>query len=230
MSVRLIGEWLDIHQAGSSDARRPEQPVEQFLVGDAERTGQLDQDVGAGNSFAALQLPDRRAVHLGPHSQLFLGEVAEPFATLADPQLADQLDGKAGTGSAVSSGPGSSEAVLVDLIGALSRKEAYAQLTRLNRLQQALLREVKKSPRQPTPPPSRTGEVPRAVARVLADATEPMHISDIRQAVARCLGRPVNPRSVKWALSEGTLLRNPRFKRTALGYYRLASASRPPSE
>ena len=44
-------------------------------------------------------------------------EVAEPFATLADPKLSEQLSGKAGPGSAVSSDPGSSEAVLVELGG-----------------------------------------------------------------------------------------------------------------
>jgi hypothetical protein len=37
-------------------------------------------------------------------------EVAEPFATLADPQLPERLGGKAGVGPAVSFGPGSSEA------------------------------------------------------------------------------------------------------------------------
>jgi hypothetical protein len=40
-------------------------------------------------------------------------EVAEPFATLADPRLPDQLSGKAGVGSGVSSGPGSSKGALV---------------------------------------------------------------------------------------------------------------------
>lgn len=115
----------------------------------------------------------------------------------------------------------------MDLIGALSRKGASSRLTRLNQLRQALLREAKTSPRQPTSPPSRIGEIPLAVVEILAEANEPMHISDIRRAVTQRLGRPINPRSVKWALSEGTLLHNPRFERTALGYYRLARSSTP---
>jgi len=47
-----------------------------------------------------------------------------------------------------------------------------------------------------------------------------MHVSDIRTAVEGLLGRPVNYRSVKGRLSEGVLLRRPRFKRVARGYYR----------
>ena len=44
-------------------------------------------------------------------------EVAEPFATLADPQLPRTLSGAAATGDTVSSGGGSSEGVLVELGG-----------------------------------------------------------------------------------------------------------------
>ena len=44
-------------------------------------------------------------------------EIAEPFATLADPELPKSLGGKAVTASAVSSGAGSSEAIPVELAG-----------------------------------------------------------------------------------------------------------------
>ncbi len=44
-------------------------------------------------------------------------EIAEPFATLADPELPKSLDGKPVTASAVSSGAGSSEAIPVELAG-----------------------------------------------------------------------------------------------------------------
>jgi hypothetical protein len=44
-------------------------------------------------------------------------EIAEPFATLADPELPKSLGGKAVTASAVSSGAGSSEAIPVGLTG-----------------------------------------------------------------------------------------------------------------
>lgn len=44
-------------------------------------------------------------------------EIAEPFATLADPELPKSLGGEAVTTSAVSSGAGSSEAIPVELTG-----------------------------------------------------------------------------------------------------------------
>lgn len=95
-------------------------------------------------------------------------------------------------------------------------------LARLDKLRRKLLREAASSPRQSTPPSHRTGELPRAITKDLADTAEPMHVSDIRVAVERLLDRPVNYRSVKNRLSEGTLLRKPRFERVARGYYRLA--------
>jgi len=106
-------------------------------------------------------------------------------------------------------------------MGALSNNETRTKLAHLNKLRKKLLREAAPSPRQSTPPPHRTGELPRAIAKFLADAAQPMHVSDIRDAVERLLGRPVNYRSIKGRLSEGTLLRHPRFERTARGYYRL---------
>jgi hypothetical protein len=44
-------------------------------------------------------------------------EIAKPFATLADPALPRSLGGKAATRTAVSSGSGSNEAVLVGETG-----------------------------------------------------------------------------------------------------------------
>ncbi|HEX7245089.1 MAG TPA: recombinase family protein [Solirubrobacterales bacterium] len=109
----------------------------------------------------------------------------------------------------------------IRLIGALSKSETSDRLARLNRLRRKLLQDAASSPRQSTPPPPRTGELPRVIAEVLAGAAEPMHVSDIQDAVERLLGRPVNYRSVKGRLSEGTMLRRPRFERVARGYYRL---------
>lgn len=60
--------------------------------------------MGTRRSFGRLVVYDDRITG---------AEVAEPFATLADPQLPERLGGKAGVGSAISSGPGSSEGVLV---------------------------------------------------------------------------------------------------------------------
>jgi hypothetical protein len=58
-------------------------------------------------------------------------EIAEPFATLADPKLPKSLGGKPVTASAVSSGAGSSEAILVELAGRLSNPEFLAKLAAL---------------------------------------------------------------------------------------------------
>ncbi len=44
-------------------------------------------------------------------------EVAEPFATLTDPELPKSLSGKAATRTAASSGGGSNEAVLMGETG-----------------------------------------------------------------------------------------------------------------
>lgn len=110
----------------------------------------------------------------------------------------------------------------MDLVAALSKNGIAAKLADLNKLRRRLLQESAEKPRPSTPTQPRVGEIPQAIARVLSEATEPVHISDIRHAVAHRLGHPVKTNSVKKALSEGTLLRKPRFQRTALGYYRLA--------
>lgn len=55
-------------------------------------------------------------------------ESAEPFATLADPELPRSLGGEAGTASAVSSGAGSSEAIPVELAGRLSNPDFLRKL------------------------------------------------------------------------------------------------------
>jgi hypothetical protein len=52
-------------------------------------------------------------------------EVAEPFATLADPELPDRLDGEAVTGTGASSGGGSNEELL--LIGETGFEPATAR-------------------------------------------------------------------------------------------------------
>jgi len=54
-------------------------------------------------------------------------EVAEPFATLADPQLPKSLGGKAVTRTAVSSGGGSNERVLVEAAGIEPASEVVAR-------------------------------------------------------------------------------------------------------
>jgi len=112
--------------------------------------------------------------------------------------------------------------LLMELIGALSKPETVAMLADLDKLRKRLLRECAEKPPSSTPPPPRPGDIPKAVVEVLAETAAPMHVSDIRRGVERLLKRPVNPRSVKACLSEGTLLRKPRFKRTRHGCYRLS--------
>lgn len=109
----------------------------------------------------------------------------------------------------------------VPLIGALSKSETTARLARLAKLRKKLLSNALQTPQPPASPPHRIGEISRAIVETLRKAGEPMHVSDIHRSVERLLGRAVNPRSVRGRLSEGALLRKPRFQRTNYGHYRL---------
>jgi hypothetical protein len=109
----------------------------------------------------------------------------------------------------------------VPLVGALSKDGIAARLSRLNALREKLLREAVRHPRQSASPPRRIGEIAKTIVKVLAEATEPMHVAEIHHAVERSLDRSVNPRSVKSCLSDGALRSKPRFERTAYGCYRL---------
>lgn len=108
------------------------------------------------------------------------------------------------------------------LLGALSNKETIEALARLNQLRKRLLRECADSPPSSSPRPPRFGDIPRAITRVLADATEPMQVADIHRAIEHKLGRPINLRSVKSCLFKEAKRPKPRFLRTTDGYYRLA--------
>lgn len=111
----------------------------------------------------------------------------------------------------------------MDLLGALSKSEMVAKLSSLSKLRKKLLHELAPASRQSTPLPLRPGELSEAIAKVLVEATEPVHLTAIRHAVERRLDRPVNAGSVKACLSEGTLLRpQPRFTRCGPGVYRLS--------
>jgi hypothetical protein len=66
------------------------------------------------------------------------------------------------------------------------------------------------------------GEVKRAVVKALAEADRPMRGADIHLAVERLLGRPISKNSVGWCLAAGAKGKEPRFKRVAVGCYRLA--------
>ena len=112
----------------------------------------------------------------------------------------------------------------IRLIGALSNPEIAARLVGLGKLRWKLLADAAEVPRQPAGRPRRIGEISRAITDTLTEAAEPMHVSEIHHSVERLLGHPVSPRSIKGRLSEGTLLRKPRFERTGYGYYRLRAS------
>jgi hypothetical protein len=68
-------------------------------------------------------------------------EVAEPFATLADPELPKRLDGEAITQNTASSGGGSNEELLIGAAG-FEPATSATQRPRATRLRHAPLRAV----------------------------------------------------------------------------------------
>ena len=111
---------------------------------------------------------------------------------------------------------------VVHLVGALSGTDTPERLTRLNALRKRLIQESADLPIPSTPPPARVGDIPKAIIKALEARAEPMHVSEIHSAIEGLLDRPVNPRSVKSCLSEGARRRQPTFRRTAYGCYRLS--------
>jgi hypothetical protein len=78
------------------------------------------------------------------------------------------------------------------------------------------------SSNSPTSTPRRIGDIPKAITRILTDAGEPLHVTEIHRAVERLLDRPVNYSSVKSCLSGGVIKPNPKFRRIAYGRYEAA--------
>jgi hypothetical protein len=82
---------------------------------------------------------------------------------------------------------------------------------------------------EPQPASGRLGNgvVQRAVANVLATAGLPMCSAEVHARVEHLLGHPVSKNSVSWCLAAGTRAQNPRFVRTAPGWYRQWDATSP---
>ena len=68
----------------------------------------------------------------------------------------------------------------------------------------------------------RPGWVLKAVVQVLADRSEPMHVSDIHAALEALVGEPVPPTSVRGTLAKHVAGSLRRFVRVAPGRYILA--------
>jgi hypothetical protein len=67
----------------------------------------------------------------------------------------------------------------------------------------------------------RTGAVPAAIMRVLAESVEPMRMCDIHVEVEGLIGQPVTRSAVKNYLANHCKGSQPRFVRLARGRYRL---------
>jgi len=110
----------------------------------------------------------------------------------------------------------------MELIGALSNPATRNKLAKLNAIRERLLQDAPPIATTTSRPPARAGDVARTVDAVLASHGL-MRVGEIHQAVEQRLNRPVNRKTVKAYLSEGTLAATPKFVRSRRGRYRLAS-------
>jgi hypothetical protein len=114
---------------------------------------------------------------------------------------------------------------MVPLIGALLNSDE--KLARLNVLREKLLRREAQSP-QPEPRRRlRNGAVQKAVIKVLAASSEPMHSAKVHLAVERLLNVPVSKDTVNSCLSVGAQGPKAQFERLGRGRYRLAKPATP---
>lgn len=109
------------------------------------------------------------------------------------------------------------------LLGALSNQETTARLEKLLKLRKRILAAAPSEPLGKPAAPKRTGDVPRAICKVLAQKGEPMRAVAIHKAVEKQLGRAVSYHSVKACLSRDSQGNSPRFRRVAYGKYGPAS-------
>jgi hypothetical protein len=70
--------------------------------------------------------------------------------------------------------------------------------------------------------PKRTGDIPRAICKVLSRKGEPMRTTAIHKAVEKQLGRAVSYHTIKACLSREAQKESPRFERVACGEYQVA--------
>lgn len=125
-------------------------------------------------------------------------------------------------------GSASVEALVPDVLAALSSLETRCRLERLAK-KLAALRASDSPPRvirSRRRRSHRLGWVLDAVCRVLADqATGPMRAVSVHAAVEALIGEKVSKDSVCWVLSSHSVGPSPLFVRVARGRYVLASAA-----
>lgn len=114
---------------------------------------------------------------------------------------------------------GLDENYLVGLIGALLNHSEY--LVPLTDLRARLLSQAARSERTANPPPLRCGAIQDAVIRVLAEADDPMRVTEVHAAVERVLSMRVSKDSVNSCLSTRARGADPLFVRVKFGHYRL---------
>jgi hypothetical protein len=113
----------------------------------------------------------------------------------------------------------------MELNGALSNPPTSHKRLQMSRLVAArsdisIREQVRERPSQRHP--RRQGAVLTAVTSALADAAQPMRVSEIHVAVEQLLGSPVAYSSVKEALSAHTRGADRRFTRIRRGCYELS--------
>lgn len=110
----------------------------------------------------------------------------------------------------------------MELIGALSNSETQGRLARLSeKLAQIAASDAPPRSSARSNHRIRSGLVPKAIMRALADSVEPMRMKDIHAEVERDLGQRVSRSAVKNWLARHTGGKRPLFVRLERGRYGL---------
>jgi hypothetical protein len=107
----------------------------------------------------------------------------------------------------------------LELNGALSNPHAAAGLRDLAPLREKLLERAEDDPRRPRSAPSRRLPILDTVTVALQLAGKSMTVAAVHAAVESLLKQPLPRKTIKAALSAGTLGANARFRRVRRGIY-----------
>jgi len=112
----------------------------------------------------------------------------------------------------------------MELSGALSNPFSTDKdlLVRVRDSRKHLLEKAVIEPREPRAIPGGRDPVLETVTRVLECAVKPLRACEVHNAAEDLLQRPLKWSSVKAALAANAVGRQPRFRRTSYGRYRLS--------
>ncbi len=114
---------------------------------------------------------------------------------------------------------------LMDLIGRFSKQDVIDRIGRLHRTlrSESLLHRAPTEAAPSSPGPARrrrqSGEVLSAILQAFLDASSPLYLSDIHEAVRAQLDKDVTISSVKMALKRDVESSSPIFARVGRGLY-----------